>query len=254
MAAFVLVRKDSLPRLGAADAPLAGAEGACPASRTRSVAMGTPHNRELLAAQGYGGAGAGRRPARTTWSSRCGATADAPARGRGRAASGCCRRGRPRGARRRRGRRRSRRRCARTPRPTWCSISVPGEHAAREARRALALGRHVMLFSDNVPLEDEVALKREAVARGLLHDGARLRHRDPQRHAARLRQRRAARPDRHRRRRRHRHPGGLEPASTAWAAASRRPSAPAGATSPTRSAGDDAASASRRSPPTRRRG
>ncbi len=47
-------------------------------------------------------------------------------------------------------------------------ISLPGEHAAREARRALALGRHVMLFSDNVPLADEVALKREAARRGLL--------------------------------------------------------------------------------------
>ncbi len=47
-------------------------------------------------------------------------------------------------------------------------ISVPGEHAAREARRALALGRHVMIFSDNVSIDDEVALKREAAARGLL--------------------------------------------------------------------------------------
>jgi len=50
-------------------------------------------------------------------------------------------------------------------------ISVPGEHAARQARRALALGRHVMLFSDNVSLEDEVSLKNDAAARGLLMMG-----------------------------------------------------------------------------------
>ncbi len=50
-------------------------------------------------------------------------------------------------------------------------ISVPGEHAAREARRALHLGRHVMLFSDNVTVADEVALKKEAVERGLLMMG-----------------------------------------------------------------------------------
>ncbi len=47
-------------------------------------------------------------------------------------------------------------------------ISLPGAHAAREARRALDLGLHVMLFSDNVALEDEIALKRHARARGLL--------------------------------------------------------------------------------------
>jgi len=50
-------------------------------------------------------------------------------------------------------------------------ISVPGEHAAREARHALAAGKHVMIFSDNVSLEDEVALKRDAVTRGLLMMG-----------------------------------------------------------------------------------
>ena len=34
-------------------------------------------------------------------------------------------------------------------------ISVPGEFAAAEARRALRLGLHVMIFSDNVALQDE---------------------------------------------------------------------------------------------------
>jgi FdrA protein len=47
-------------------------------------------------------------------------------------------------------------------------ISVPGEYAGLEARAALAAGLHVFLFSDNVPLAEEVALKEEAASRGLL--------------------------------------------------------------------------------------
>jgi succinyl-CoA synthetase alpha subunit len=47
-------------------------------------------------------------------------------------------------------------------------ISVPGAWAGAEAERALRAGLHVMLFSDNVPVETEVALKRLALARGLL--------------------------------------------------------------------------------------
>src|SRR6266567_2394342 len=47
-------------------------------------------------------------------------------------------------------------------------ISVPGPYAALESDRALRAGLHVFLFSDNVPLEDEIALKRLAQARGLL--------------------------------------------------------------------------------------
>ena len=50
-------------------------------------------------------------------------------------------------------------------------VSVPGEYAAAEARRALERGLHVMMFSDNVALEDEVALKDLALARGLLMMG-----------------------------------------------------------------------------------
>lgn len=50
-------------------------------------------------------------------------------------------------------------------------ISVPGEFAAAEARRALNSGLHVMMFSDNVPLADEIALKQEARVRGLLMMG-----------------------------------------------------------------------------------
>lgn len=47
-------------------------------------------------------------------------------------------------------------------------ISVPGAYAAREARLALERDLNVMLFSDNVPLEQEIALKRLAARKGLL--------------------------------------------------------------------------------------
>lgn len=47
-------------------------------------------------------------------------------------------------------------------------ISVAGRYAAREARKALEAGLHVMLFSDNVSVEDETALKKMAHKKGLL--------------------------------------------------------------------------------------
>ncbi|MEQ1804960.1 MAG: acyl-CoA synthetase FdrA [Burkholderiaceae bacterium] len=47
-------------------------------------------------------------------------------------------------------------------------ISVPGDYAAAEALKALALGLHVMLFSDNVSVADEVAIKTFARSKGLL--------------------------------------------------------------------------------------
>ena len=47
-------------------------------------------------------------------------------------------------------------------------ISVPGQHAAAEARRALENDLHVMVFSDNVTIEEEVELKRLARDKGLL--------------------------------------------------------------------------------------
>ena len=49
-----------------------------------------------------------------------------------------------------------------------CLISVPGEYAAGEAEEALNLGRHVMLFSDNVTEADERHLKELAAEKGLL--------------------------------------------------------------------------------------
>jgi succinyl-CoA synthetase alpha subunit len=47
-------------------------------------------------------------------------------------------------------------------------ISLPGAYAGREARKALERGLHVMLFSDNVSLDEELALKTFARERGLL--------------------------------------------------------------------------------------
>ncbi len=47
-------------------------------------------------------------------------------------------------------------------------VSVPGASALVEAMDALDAGRDVMVFSDNVPLEQELALKRTATERGLL--------------------------------------------------------------------------------------
>ena len=54
------------------------------------------------------------------------------------------------------------------PEANLAVISVAGQYAAREARTALLHGLHVLLFSDNVPLEDEIALKQLAAERGLL--------------------------------------------------------------------------------------
>ncbi len=57
------------------------------------------------------------------------------------------------------------------PQSNLAVISVPGEYATREARLALNKGLHVMIFSDNIPIEDEIELKKIAVDRGLLMMG-----------------------------------------------------------------------------------
>lgn len=50
-------------------------------------------------------------------------------------------------------------------------ISVPGDFAAGEARKALNRGLHVLMFSDNVSIEDELSLKQHARDLGLLMMG-----------------------------------------------------------------------------------
>ena len=165
MAAFVLVRKDSyhdsvlLMRVSQALKGLAGVEDAV-------VAMGTPQNRDLLDAQGYGGPALAAATPNDLLIAVKG-VADSPAAVetelerllRARQPAGADEEARPTSLAAA---------VASHPEANLVLISVPGEHAAREARRSLALGRHVMLFSDNVTLADEVALKREAAARGLL--------------------------------------------------------------------------------------
>ncbi len=47
-------------------------------------------------------------------------------------------------------------------------ISVPGPYAAAEAMKALKAGMHAFVFSDNVPIEQEVVLKHLARKKGLL--------------------------------------------------------------------------------------
>lgn len=63
-------------------------------------------------------------------------------------------------------------------------ISVAGEYAAELANQALDRNLNVMMFSDNVTLEDEINLKPARGKKELAGDGARLRYVDDCCHAA----------------------------------------------------------------------
>ncbi|OGP74607.1 MAG: hypothetical protein A2V86_12025 [Deltaproteobacteria bacterium RBG_16_49_23] len=54
------------------------------------------------------------------------------------------------------------------PHSNLAVISVPGQYASREARKALEHGLNVFLFSDNVPVESEFSLKEFACEKGLI--------------------------------------------------------------------------------------
>ena len=54
------------------------------------------------------------------------------------------------------------------PDAQWVLVSVPGRYAAGVARQSLRLGKNVFLYSDNVSLDCEVALKQTAAEKGLL--------------------------------------------------------------------------------------
>jgi FdrA protein len=56
----------------------------------------------------------------------------------------------------------------RMPEANVAVVSVPGDYAAIAAHCALTAGLHVLLFSDNVPLSDEVTLKERASRLGRL--------------------------------------------------------------------------------------
>ena len=53
-----------------------------------------------------------------------------------------------------------------------CQISLPGEYAAAEARKALNMGMDLFIFSDNVSLEEELELKQLGSSLGRLVMGA----------------------------------------------------------------------------------
>jgi succinyl-CoA synthetase alpha subunit len=57
---------------------------------------------------------------------------------------------------------------AELPSATLALISTPGAYATAEALKALKRGLHVFLFSDNVSVEDEIELKRLGRQKGLL--------------------------------------------------------------------------------------
>ena len=57
---------------------------------------------------------------------------------------------------------------AQVPDASLVVISTPGAYAGAEALKALRRGRHVFLFSDHVPLEQEVFLKQVGSRKGLL--------------------------------------------------------------------------------------
>ena len=52
-----------------------------------------------------------------------------------------------------------------------CVVSLPGRYAKREVMKALKKGVHVLLFSDNVSVEDEIELKDYAIEHDLLMMG-----------------------------------------------------------------------------------
>lgn len=54
------------------------------------------------------------------------------------------------------------------PRANLCQISVPGEYALVEVKKALEAGLHCCVFSNNVPLADEREMKELALEKGLL--------------------------------------------------------------------------------------
>src|SRR5262249_24387013 len=56
----------------------------------------------------------------------------------------------------------------RLPAANVAVVSVPGPYTGLAAHQALTAGLHVLLFSDNVPVEQEVGLKHRANALGRL--------------------------------------------------------------------------------------
>ncbi|WP_310608823.1 acyl-CoA synthetase FdrA [Buttiauxella brennerae] len=58
--------------------------------------------------------------------------------------------------------------CQKLPNANLALISIAGEYAAQLANQVLDSDKNVMIFSDNVTLEDEIALKTKAREKGLI--------------------------------------------------------------------------------------
>jgi FdrA protein len=167
MALATLVRRgsyhDSVTLLN-----LARALRVWPSVREVAVVMGTPANRDLLARASLLTAEAATATANdlvvVVDADSAAIAEDAAASVESRLVERALRRGDRRGGRPRTVASAARR----MPEANLALISVPGAFAALEARRALRAGLHVMLFSDNVSLDDELALKRLAIERDLL--------------------------------------------------------------------------------------
>lgn len=54
------------------------------------------------------------------------------------------------------------------PEANLCVITLPGELAVEQAEIALEKGLHVIIYSDNIPLDQDRAIKQKAVEKGLL--------------------------------------------------------------------------------------
>ena len=240
-----------LPRLGAAHAPLAGAEGRSPGVEDAVGRDGhAAEPRRCSRAQGYGGAALAAAGAQRPRHRGAGRRADAPAAVEAELerllAGASARPARPRSRARRRSRAAVRGAPGGQPR---AHLRARRARGARGAPRPRAWAGTSCSSPTTSPLEDEVALKREAVERGLLlmgpDCGTAILNGKPLAFANVVR--RGA--DRHRRRGRHRHPGGhvLHPPPRRRRLAGDRHRR----ARPLRRGGraDDAASASRRSPP-----
>jgi len=151
----------ALMRLSRQIAGMAGVEEA-------ALMMGTPANREILADAGLlAGAGAAAGGGDLVIGIRA-ATREAAEAALAEAVAGLDRpaaRGGDGAAWRPRTLRSA---LAALPEASLALISVPGDFAAAEARKAIRRGLDAMIFSDNVSLADEVALKQEARELGRL--------------------------------------------------------------------------------------
>lgn len=141
--------------------------GSLPGISEAVVMMGTDANRELLHSAGFAGGELDSATPLDLVIALRGESREAVESARARldtALSGAAKRTGPATA----ARPRLREALKEHPTANLVSIAVPGTYAAYLSHQALDAGRNVFLFSDNVPLSDEIALKEKAREMGLL--------------------------------------------------------------------------------------